>query len=125
MRNKNIIFAVIFGAIIAVCTAVIIFLNNTGSGTRRANIYINGELYRTVELPDGDESYTVDIETAEGGHNTVLVEKDGISMYSADCPDKLCVKRGKIKNGVYPIVCLPHKVVLTMDEEGRADASSG
>ena len=124
MKNKNIIFAVIFAAVITVCTAAVIFLNNADTGAKHAYIYMDGELYRTIELPHTDESYTVDVEITGGGHNTVLVEQDGVSMQSADCPDKLCVKRGKIRNGAYPIVCLPHRVVITMEGEGEADAAS-
>ena len=33
-------------------------------------------------------------------------------MDHADCPDKICVKTGKIKNKGEQIVCLPNKLVV-------------
>ena len=33
-------------------------------------------------------------------------------MEDADCPDKVCVKTGKIKNPGQTIVCLPHRTVI-------------
>mgnify|MGYP000590388048 CR=1 FL=1 len=33
-------------------------------------------------------------------------------MKEADCPDKYCVKQGKITKTRQNIVCLPHKVVV-------------
>ena len=33
-------------------------------------------------------------------------------MEDADCPDKVCVKTGKIKKPGQTIVCLPHRTVI-------------
>ena len=33
-------------------------------------------------------------------------------MTDADCPDKLCVKTGRISKTGETIVCLPHRVVV-------------
>ena len=33
-------------------------------------------------------------------------------MEDADCPDKVCVKTGKIKSPGQTVVCLPHRVVI-------------
>ena len=35
-----------------------------------------------------------------------------VEMKEADCPDKYCVKQGKITRTRQNIVCLPHKVVV-------------
>ncbi len=40
-------------------------------------------------------------------------------MDKADCPDKLCVKQGKISKSGESIICLPHKVVVKISAEER------
>ena len=38
-------------------------------------------------------------------------------MISADCPDHLCVKQGKISADGEMIVCLPNKVTVQISDE--------
>ncbi|MBR4895991.1 MAG: NusG domain II-containing protein, partial [Clostridia bacterium] len=54
------------------------------------------------------------------GENTVRVETGRIRIVSADCPDKICVDTGWISDSAAPIVCLPHRLVIRL-EEGPAD----
>ena len=43
-------------------------------------------------------------------------------MADADCPDKLCVRQGKIHRNGETITCLPNKLTVTViDEEGEVD----
>ena len=46
-------------------------------------------------------------------------------MSEADCPDRLCVKQGEITNGIYPIVCLPHRLTVRIVENSGIDAVTG
>ena len=46
--------------------------------------------------------------------NVALVEEGGISMHSADCPDKLCVKQGKA-TVLQPVTCLPNRVTIIVE----------
>ena len=49
-----------------------------------------------------------------GGTN-ILVIRDGYAMLTdADCPDKLCVKQGKIHITGQCITCLPNKLTVTV-----------
>ena len=124
MKHKNIFFAALFLTIAAVCIIVAAILN-TSQSAKIADISVNGKLYREIDLTAVTEPYTIEIESENGGHNTLLVENGGISMQSADCPDKLCVKRGKITNGNYPIVCLPNKITVEIKDKSEVDAVSG
>ena len=50
--------------------------------------------------------------------NTLVIE-DGVAYLSyADCPDKTCVKTGKIKYIGQSIVCLPNKLAVSVIGEG-------
>ncbi len=90
-----------------------------------AEIYSEGELIKTIDLSAINEPYEIPVINGEC-ENTILVEKGGISVKEANCPDELCVNMGTIKNGMYPIVCLPNKVVVRIVENNTGvDAVAG
>ena len=51
------------------------------------------------------------------GRNVVCIENGSVWMESADCPDGLCVKEGKISSTSQRIVCLPHRLVIRIEGE--------
>ena len=91
----------------------IILVKNSGGGNT-ACIYSDGKLIKTVDLHSAEEqSFTVN--SADGGYN-VITENDGsISDKDADCPYRLCVMTAPISDGIQPIVCLPHKLVIRIE----------
>lgn len=55
------------------------------------------------------------IESDSGGRNTLHI-KDGEAWISdADCPDKICEKAGHISRPGEVIVCMPHKLIITVE----------
>ena len=115
MKNK---FFIIIFAVLAIISVFIIFIaSKQNVPIKTAEIVQNGKVIETIDLND-----------VNGGFNTVHIEKDEISISDANCPDRLCVKQGKIKNSVYPIVCLPHKLVVkikTENDDSVIDAVTG
>lgn len=51
------------------------------------------------------------------GHNVVEILEDGVRVYEADCPDQLCVHQGKISKAGEIIVCLPHRLLVSLSGE--------
>lgn len=121
MTNRHLV--ILFAAVCAVSAAAAAVTGAVRSGGTTAKIYVDGKLYKSIDLTGVRESYTVDIDS-ENGHNTILVEHGKISMQSADCPDKLCVKQGAIKDGKMPIVCLPHKISVSVEKNSDVDSVS-
>ncbi len=78
---------------------------------QRAEIVQDGRVLRTVDLSSvrSEERMTV---SWEGHTNTILIAPGEIRMLSADCPDQICVRSGKLIEGGLPIVCLPHRLVI-------------
>ena len=93
--------------------ATFIVFKNRDEG-EKINIYINSELYETVDLNEVSSPYTISLP-----HNTLLVESDGVSVIDADCPDKVCIKRGKMRSGV-PIICAPNALYISCEREAHA-----
>jgi len=105
--------------VIVILSAVITFQLGQTSATH-AFIYKNGELTDTVNIAEVTEPFTITIEYG-GSINVIAVEFGRIRMLSADCPDGTCVRQGWISGGALPIVCLPNRVVVTL--EGGDDGS--
>lgn len=74
-----------------------------------------------IESPN--QTYNIDLNSAsnqeivihsEYGTNTVIIKDGKIRMIDADCPDRICVNTGWTNSPALPIVCLPHKVTVTI-----------
>ena len=60
-------------------------------------------------------SYPLDTDgefSLNGGTNILVIEGGEAYMKSAVCPDKTCVKIGKISHTGERIVCLPNKIIV-------------
>ena len=92
-----------------------------GSPRRVARVSVDGVVVREIDLAavTGEESFEVE---AGGGRNTITLRPGGICVSEADCPDQVCVKRGWLEGGAAPIVCLPHRLVITLVSGGSEDA---
>ena len=101
-RNKIIITVI---AVVAILTGIYLFSGNNGDAVI---IKSDGEIIRVIDLESVSEPYSFDVEY--GGYNKIYVEKGKISVTEADCPDKLCIKQSKA--GLFPVVCLPHKLII-------------
>ena len=53
--------------------------------------------------------------TGETGFaNVIVVENGRVCVKDADCPDQICVRTGWIEYDGQMIVCLPHKLIVTV-----------
>lgn len=107
MKHRNLIVAFIL--IFCIMAGFILYFSTQENYI--ASIYLNGELIETINLNNVKKSYEINLP-----HNTILVENGDISVIHSDCPDKLCVKQGKISDNIFPIVCLPNKLVIEIKE---------
>ena len=78
-------------------------------------VTVDGALYGTYAL---SEERTVQIDTAYGS-NTLRIEGGRVRMEEADCPNKDCVEKGAISKTGQIILCLPHKLSVTVVNEGE------
>ena len=111
MSRKTLFWAALFAALFAL-GAGFYLLRPGGS---RAVISVDGAEYRTVELDTVTEPYEFTVRT-ERGWNTVRVEPGAIRVVDADCPGHDCVRQGAISDGRIPIVCLPHRLVIEIED---------
>ena len=121
MTKKQTIPLLCVLAVLALCAAGAWILHNARAPGTVANIYRDGVCVRSVDLSRVTEPYEFTL-TDVAGENTVRVEPGRIRVVAADCPDKICVNTGWISDSAAPIVCLPHRLVIRL-EEGPADGT--
>lgn len=83
----------------------------------KAEIYYYSELVKTVRL-DKPKNYKFSIDQ---NPNVIFQvdENGGIAFISSDCPDKVCVKTGRLyRIGEYA-ACLPNGIIIKIVSEGR------
>lgn len=111
---------VLIAALLAVSAAAALLLAGRSAGTV-ANVYLDGQCVRSIDLSQVGEAYTFTVE-GPAGTNTVQVEPGRICVSHADCPDQVCVHQGWISTGVAPIVCLPNRLVIQIEgQAGQTD----
>ena len=76
-----------------------------------ADITLEGELFRRVMLTGHPGTERIAVET-EKGKNIIEVRDGSIAVVEADCPDRLCVKAGRLSHPGETAACLPHGLLL-------------
>ncbi|MCR4617556.1 MAG: NusG domain II-containing protein [Lachnospiraceae bacterium] len=121
--NSRIIVASVVCAVIFISSLLAVFLRKNQISGQTAYIYSSGRLVRTIDLNIApNESF--DITSENGGSNTIEISNHNIRVTHASCPDGLCVKCGYARESGIPIVCLPNKLVIVLDDNkgGSVDA---
>ena len=121
MKTKH--WLLLFGTVLFLCITSILLLYRYRPSALTAEIYQDGVLVQTVNLTALKEPKEIVLANGKK-ENRILAENGQISMLSANCPDHLCVRQGPIQNGIYPIVCLPNKVVIKLitNKDSAVDA---
>ncbi len=106
--------------VLAATALAFFFLSRTGRGEAGAVTIRDG----------GSEPYSVTLDAPRRvqlaqGHITLVIEKDGVYVEYADCPTQDCVRTGKITRAGESIVCLPNRVVVTLEGKAAFDAVTG
>lgn len=89
-----------------------------------AEISVDGEVLYTYDL---GQTYAVPVQISiseETKDNVIEIGTGYIQMVSASCPDHLCMKTGQISKPGETIICLPHRVVITIVERGTENADA-
>lgn len=91
-----------------------LFFRQTGDSVV---ITVDGTVEKTLPL---SQDATCTIHGAPGGSNTLVIRDGSASISDADCPDKLCVHQNAISHQGETLVCLPHKVVVSIKKSASS-----
>lgn len=110
--KTNKFWVVALAVLALICTASMLVLRHAPAST--AEVYLDGELIETLDLAAVTEPYTITVESTASDYNVISVASGRVCISNASCPDKLCVRQGWASAANTPIVCLPHKLVITL-----------
>ncbi len=111
----------IFAAAVVIVAVLILFGYNWG--VKKEGIYVrvmvDGKVYGEYPL---NEERRVQIEyEGQDWENELVIDGKKASVVSADCPDGLCIRQKAISKTGESIICLPHKLVITITGGGEAE----
>lgn len=119
-KTKAELILVIGLVIVAGC--IYLYLHYAGAAKgAKVQILVDGEVTQEYDL---FSSQKVAIETENGGQNMLVIDNGECYLDDANCPDKLCVKQGVISKSGQSIICLPHKVVITIEGADEAEVDT-
>lgn len=120
-RRKNDI--ILIAALLVLAGAALLCVRLTRSAGGTVRVTLDGRV--AAQLPLGADCTRVF--ESERGSNTVVIRDGGVSVTEADCSDKVCVNQGAIRYNGESIVCLPHKLVVTVvgGPSSGLDATAG
>ena len=81
----------------------------------------DGTVIREIDLSRVARAYSFEVESADGGRNTILVEPGRICVSEADCPDQICVHHAVSchGDGVRNVYAVVHVDVAVVQLNGR------
>lgn len=116
---------IIIAAVLCISALLFLCINllaNTGS---YANIEVDGSIVASLPL-NIDTVYNVEIDGRVT--NIVEIKNKSAKVISAECPDKICVNHKSISKSGESIICLPNKVIVTVESgsgEKEVDGVAG
>ena len=91
------------------------FLPSNQYQASEAQIYLNGQLLKTIDLQE-DQVFTI----ADLYTNQITVKDQSIAITASNCPGQDCVHSGSIHSSGRTLVCLPNGLEIRIIS-GEAD----
>ncbi len=122
MKTKHLALALGGLAVLAAAgTAAVFGIKPDGN---IANVYVDGVCVRSIDLSREAGEYTV---RGPYGENVIEFGGGKLRVIEADCPDGVCIAHGDLTSRGDPIVCLPNRVVIRLEQDAAdgVDAVAG
>lgn len=115
MKKADFIIIGVVAVIVSVLAFFLYFVNaHSGSVVI---VEKDGEVIETLSLEqDAERVYEFDGET-----NTLVIEDGKAKITDANCPDGICSQHKSINKSGESIICLPHKLVVTVSNDKEND----
>lgn len=110
---------ILIAVVVALAGVLLLFLYglNCNSGAY-VQVEIDGKIVEALPL---DTDTTYEIKTDNDGTNTLVIKDGYAKITEANCPDGICTNHMKISRNGESIICLPHKVIVTVVNENDSE----
>lgn len=122
-KKKRNDFFLIFIFLVIACSFLILQYLCARDGAKVV-VMQDGEVLCEFMLTDvykGEGAFRIE---SKAGYNLLEINAGHASVIEADCPDGLCVKQKAISKHGESIICLPHKLVITIEGEEENEIDS-
>lgn len=113
----------VLGALLLLCGLVFFAFSRLPQGTV-AIVERNGQEVLQQELSRLDGPKEAEIKGENGIVLTVVFYPDGAAVLSSQCPDKICVNKGKLTRAGESALCLPARVSLRLEGGAGTDGTT-
>ena len=103
-RVDVLLIALVAALCIGLCTPL--FLKK---GDVSATVIFDGEVIEEINLSKNEKDLTLEV-----GNCEIRVEKHEIYFATSPCPDKICIKAGRLKKSGDFASCVPEKVTIIL-----------
>lgn len=115
MKKADFIIIGVVAVIVSVLAFFLYFVNADSGSV--VIVEKDGEVIETLSLEqDAERVYEFDGET-----NTLVIEDGKVKITDANCPDGICSQHKSINKSGESIICLPHKLVVTVSNDKEND----
>ncbi len=114
--------AIVVAVLVVLVVAGVVATYAIGELTDARVAHIQDADGKTYDLPLGKDA-TLTVESS-AGENTIVVEGGTVRVSEANCPNLDCVHQGEISNAGQQIVCLPHKLVVSITDGSNGSENS-
>ena len=113
-RNTRILLVMILGiALLLFAPRIIRSVSGTGGPENTFEVVVAIDGQEAAVLPlSGSEDVIID--GYQGGFNHLVIKDGEAVLTEADCPDRRCTRMGPISEPGEWMVCLPHRVTVTI-----------
>ena len=117
--GKNDIIYLSILTLVLLLSLFVFYRMAAGETGSQVSVTVDGTLYGSYRL---DTDQTIEIRDESGRVTNVLEIVEGSArMQDAECPDHLCVQQRPISREHENIVCLPNRVVVTVDHAEKSE----
>lgn len=117
-KKDFLLIGALFALALVVWAGIGLFESEKGA---YAVVTVDGTLYGRYSL---DKPQEISITVGDEVTNVLQIKDEKADMIHAECPDQLCVHQHSISKSTESIVCLPNKVVVTIEGAEKAAIDS-
>lgn len=104
-------FIIIAVVAVIVCVLLVFLYVINGDAGKYVQVEVNGKVVDTIPLDEDTEKV---YKTDNNGSNTLVIKDGTAVMENANCPDGICANHRPISRSGESIICLPHKLVVSV-----------
>ncbi len=109
---------IVWGIVLGILFVLLLAYRLTAENGAYVQVRVAGSIQGQYTLgKDG----TYEIAGKEQGKNLLVIKNGEAYIKEANCPDKLCVKQGRVRKVGESLICLPNEVVVEVIRDAVKD----